>query len=202
MAYGSFYEITNPLSTIAKAHFVHWFVGNQLDSKIWTLTNFSGSGSGSMIDDIDDGYSITAGGGSGTTNLAFNDKRQFSNTGSVIIWTGRKSGGWAGFGMANVANSNFGTDSIRMESGTSGKIVFVTGSSSQGSSISTSLDFDLMESWQTYKCEQKAASADGYINGTLEATTTANLSRAKMQPMAYAYGGETTYVKYCEAYNT
>jgi hypothetical protein len=53
------------------------------------------------------------------------------------------------------------------------------------------------------KMEQKIASADASVNGVLKATQTEKLSRAPMQPMAYAYGSShTTYVRFCEAYNT
>ena len=55
MTFGSVYEITNPLSTVAKQHFVEWFTGKELPARRWALTNNGGNNTGSSIHDGVDG---------------------------------------------------------------------------------------------------------------------------------------------------
>ena len=106
MTYGSVYEITNPLTTVAKQHFVEWFSGEDLDSKRWAYADYLSSnhtGSG-MVNDIDGGFKLvgdSSTAGSQNTLISFNDKKQYSNTGSVVIWIAKveltgssKQGGW------------------------------------------------------------------------------------------------------------
>ena len=68
-----------------KQHFIEWFSGKQLPS-YWTSTQFYGNGSDAMSDEIDGGYKITGGtvGGSQSQIIGFNDKCQFSHTGSEV----------------------------------------------------------------------------------------------------------------------
>ena len=58
-------------------------------------------------------------------------------------------------------------------------------------------------SWKTYKLEQLSARANCVIDGVLEATRTANMSRYKMQPFLVSkYDNSEIRARYCEAYNT
>ena len=93
MTFGSVYEITNPLSTVAKQHFVEWFTGKELPTtRRWALTDNGGNNTGSTTHDgVDGGYTLE-GTGSGSTQqylLSFNDKKLFSHTGSAIIWVAK-----------------------------------------------------------------------------------------------------------------
>ena len=213
MTYDSVYEITNPLTKVAGQRLIDGMGSGRWVAKIprWTLTYQTGSGAtiGSM-NGIDGGYGVqTSSGGSDRTNLTFNNKNFLSNTGSVVIWTGLKSeGSWGGFGMAAVKDDGFETDSLRLEAGTSGYIQFVSADNNQSGSVTqTDIPYSNMDNphgeMDTYKCEQMAASGNGYINGVLKATRTEKLSRAAMQPVAYSYGSsERTSVRWWEAYNT
>ena len=57
--FGSVYESTNPITTIAGQHMVEWFTGKSLNTDRWTYLNVTGGGSGAMANSIDGGYAIT-----------------------------------------------------------------------------------------------------------------------------------------------
>ena len=210
MTYGSVYEITNPLTKVAKQHFVDWFSGEDLDLKRWTYTDYLSSnhtGSG-MADETDGGFKLvgnSSGGSAQQALIAFNDKRPFSNTGSVVIWVAKmvasgtnKQGGW---GMCGVM-PNYWMDGLKINAPTgTGNYGFYTMNATEAQTQIANVSETT--SWKTYKLEQLNGSANCVIDGVLEATRTANMSRYKMQPfMVSKYDNSEIRARYCEAYNT
>ena len=85
MTFDSVYEMFNPLTSVRNQHFWDWFSGNSLDSKIWTYTDRYGNHTGSgMVDEADGGFKLQGDASNTQTLIAFNDKKEFSNTGLVL----------------------------------------------------------------------------------------------------------------------
>jgi len=222
MTYGSVYEITNPLTTVAKQHFVDWFSGNTLDP-LWTNTN-TNSGSTAMVNAIDGGIKLQT----GTTNASyvqmdFGNKRQFNRVGCNIVWVFK-----AGVPSNATANTGWNQLGIGSANGNSGSIFFVTAGVHSGSTahqfalrtmrsesfstVDTTMAND--DKWHTTKVNNASdgtatgGSATLWIDGILRATCSTNLqSSALMQPIAYlGYGNDgvnkTLDINYCEAWNT
>ena len=213
MTFDSVYEMFNSLTSVRKQHFWHWFSGKDLDTKRWAYTDYLSSnhtGSG-MVDEVDGGFKLvgnSSGGSSQNTLIAFNDKKEFSNTGSVVIWVAKmtatgtnKQGGW---GMCGTM-PNYWLNGLKINIPTNNtKIDFYTmNNSTENASGSTDLDSSLSAAdWHTYKLEQLSSSAKRYIDGVQKAVRTTYLSSTAMQPFVYQkYNGQAE-VKYCEAYNT
>tara|TARA_B100001750_G_scaffold85036_1_gene67173 strand:+ start:585 stop:1259 length:675 start_codon:yes stop_codon:yes gene_type:complete len=224
MTFGSVYEITNPLSTVAKQHFWDWFSGRTLNmgnDGRWALTNNGGNTTGSaMHDGVDGGYSLE-GTGSGSTQqslLAFDDVKEFSNTGSVIIWSAKltlpmpasldgsnditaSQGGWGMCGT--MPNYWLNGIKINVPTGASSVINFGTMNNSTEAFTATDLPVILSADYKTYKLEQKSSSAVCHIDGEIKATRTSGLSTTAMQPFLYQkYPDSDVHAVYCEAWNT
>ena len=215
--FDSVYESLNPLTTVAKQRFVHWFEGRTLNTGNdgrWQYTDYLSSnhtGSG-MVDEVDGGFKLvgnSSGGSSQNTLIAFDDKKPFSNTGSVVIWVAKmtatgtnKQGGW---GMCGTM-PNYWLNGMKINIATGGTAIdfYTMNNSTENNSGSTDLNSSLSPSdWQTYKLEQLSSSAKCYINGVEEAVRTTYLSSTAMQPFVYSkYDNSAVQVKYCEAYNT
>ena len=189
---------------------VEWFTGEDLDLKRWTYTDYLSSnhtGSG-MVDEADGGFKLvgnSSGGSSQQTLIAFNDKRPFSNTGSSVIWVAKmvasgtnKQGGW---GMCGVMPS-YWLDGLKINCPTgTGNYGFYTMNASEAQTEIANVSETI--AWKTYKLEQLSASANCVIDGVVEATRTANMSRYKMQPfLVTKYDNSEIRARYCEAYNT
>ena len=213
MTYRSDYEITNPLTTVAKQRVINNLgtgKHNGTDIMGWTTTNITGSGStvGSG-NGTDGGYLLrTSSGGTDLSTLNFNDICQYSHTGSVVIWVGmRAADKQAGWGMGS-NKSNFSQNMIRatVTSTANTYVMLYTGNaaSSEGGTNTNMPNTDVDPfKWKTFKCEQKNGSSELSIDGVLGAVRTSTQSQAAMQPMAYArLASATTYCRYMEAYNT
>ena len=213
----SYYELTTPLSTIKKQHMVEWFThhnnaGSLTQPDRWTYTQITGSAGNCVSNSY--GLSFwSGGGGADMATINFNDKRQYSHTGSAVIWIGQiqESNGQGGYGLGG-DKSNFSVNAIKTVTPTSGYLMLYTADGSTESGTNSSIPYTATHrintdtdgaNWNTYKLEQKSGSSDLTFNGILEVTKTTNQSTAKMQPMAYtrlAY--KTNNVRYCEAWNT
>ena len=206
----SVYEHLHPLTTVMKAHFVDYFSGDKLSLGYrWTHTDYLTSnhtGSG-MADEVDGGFKLVGNSSAPSQNalIAFNDKRPFSNTGSVVIWVAKmvasgtnKQGGW---GMCGVMPS-YWMDGLKINCPTgTGNFGFYTMDATE---VQTQLDnVSTTTSWHTYKLEQLNGSAKCHVDGVLRATRTDNMSRYKMQPFLVSkYNDSDIRARYCEAYNT
>ena len=217
MTFDSVYEMFNPLTSVRNQHFWDWFSGRTLNmgnDGRWTYTdrnssNHTGSG---MVDEIDGGFKLvgnSSGGSAQQALIGFDDVKEFSNTGSVIIWVAKmtatgtnKQGGW---GMCGTM-PNYWLNGLKINIATGGTAIdfYTMDNSTENATSSTNLNSSLSPSdWQTYKLEQLSSSAICSINGVEESTRTANLSTTAMQPFVYQkYDDSAVQVRYCEAYNT
>ena len=83
----SIYDQLNAHGTVAKQRFVDTFSGRQYDDDRWFYILFNGTGAVVMSDEVDGGFkmSSTATGATSECMIAFDDKRQYSHTGSTWI---------------------------------------------------------------------------------------------------------------------
>ena len=80
----SIYDQLNAYGTVAKQRVVETFSGDALDTDRWDQSNTNGTQA--MADSIDGGLLMsTTSSGSSISYIDFADKKQFSNTGSVMI---------------------------------------------------------------------------------------------------------------------
>jgi hypothetical protein len=189
-----------------KQHFVEWFSGSALDS-IWTETLVTGTPTFTMADAVDEGFAITTSAGvfdSGSIN--FNDKRPFSNTGSVIIViprcvesTNRKY--FCGLADGVSLGNNYAV--VLNETGLTNYAI-ITNDGSGSSTIESSIVTD--EVFRVCKIELDGTDAKLTIDGSLEVTKTTDLPTTKLQPIFRVENKVATVrnyrIKYLEAYNT
>ena len=209
MVFDSVYEMFNPLTSVRKQHFWDWFSGRTLNMGTdgrWAYTDRIGNHTGSgMVDEADGGFKLQGDTSTNQTLIAFNDKKEFSNTGSVVIWVAKmgatgtsKQGGW---GMCGVM-PNYWQNGMKLNVPQNSNYGFYT----MDASTESATDIDPIadtETWRVYKLEQLDGSAECTINGVLEATRTANMSTTAMQPFMYSkFADSPSYARYCEAYNT
>jgi len=199
------YESFNDLTTVNKQHMVEWFTGNALNTDRWNETTTFGSATFAMNDSVDGGFRIsTSGNGEGMIN--FNNKRNFSETGCVAIWTARdvQTTSYSGYyGLANGItgnNADMGQLAVIFNSSMNDVIGLRTGNTTKGNTYaSDSTDTD----WHVYKIEMKSSSAEWSIDGVAQTTRTSTLPTLALQPVAGIYGnGKSIDLRYCEAYNT
>ena len=191
-----------------KQHFVEWFSGKQLPS-YWTGAQVAGSGgSASMADAIDGGINVNSGSGSNNSYaIDFNNKRQYSATGSVMINVSKINvstnyrGG--GVGMSNVHATN-GNNYIYFQNTASNTYIKAVSRSTSSLFSDTSVTQDA--NYHSFKGECKSSSVEFTIDGGLQVTHTTNLPTLALQPFIYADDSSSVSADmrciYCEAYNT
>jgi len=218
MTFGSVYEITNPLSTVAEQRFVEWFSGTGVDSKRWSLEERTGNTTGSgMHDGLNGGY-LLVGSVAGTTQqalLTFDDTKQYHGSGtdgSTIIWVCRLVSPMPN--SANVATQGawgmMGTHpsywlngiKINVPTGDASYIGFYTMNHATEAGTNTDMPVGLAMSSRTYQLEQNNANANCYIDGQIKATRTSGMSIYDMQPfLNQKYPDSDVHATYCEAWN-
>ena len=192
-----------------KQHFIEWFSGKQIPS-YWTKTDIQGTNQFLMQDDSSQGgggFSIITGTtSSDQAEIDFNNKRQYSQTGSVFIMVARRNSNpalfRAGF-TGNITDSNTNRTVIENDSSQS-KFRLGCYDASTGGETATSQDVDGI--WRNHKLEFTSTSLTLKMNGTLEATRTTNLPSIAQQP--YFFGqtlsgaSSELSIRYMECYNT
>ena len=202
----SLYERLSALTQVAGQRVVENFSGSDLQTNRWTKTNRTGSGTFTMEDSVDGGYSITAGSG-GNSNINFNGKRQYDEDSSVLVTVGKLNGTsgitivWALNNTADGGLSNHISIGANTDDDASNFLVASNDGTPSSSSTSVALD----TSWHTFKIDNSVSDSKGYIDGVLEVTKTTNLPTDKVQPVFYvgdrATGGKKAFIRYLEAYN-
>tara|TARA_R110000803_G_scaffold178699_1_gene241119 strand:- start:649 stop:1233 length:585 start_codon:yes stop_codon:yes gene_type:complete len=191
-----------------KQHFVEWFSGKQIPS-YWTLTDdLSGSaGSVSMVDAVDGGVKVTAAAvaGSQATNISFNDKRQYSKDGSVMIFVAKRDSETGlfdcGFTSSKMIANNWSYVRNRQTN------TYYDLSSSDGSTSQVSSDVPTDASWHTHKIELNGANQLLSIDGSLKVTKSSDYPTLDQQPLIRVHNlgnasGVPVYCRYVECYNT
>ena len=207
MTYGSFYEITNPLTTVTGTRFVEWVGGQGQIPDRWKRHDVAGSGN-AWADQW--GLHIETGSGSSNnTQLDFgNDARHFNPVGAKTIGIIRKitaenvfiDGGFKdGYGDDNNQMSFCHIEEYSSLDG----IYLMTGASSS-SSTNTGVAED--EHFHQYEIELTASNNNMKLDGTLVATKTDNLPTTKTQPafkiLTRTSAAASGIIQYCEAWNT
>ena len=208
------YESFNDLTTVNKQHFVEWFCGNTLRTDTWGTTNVQGSGTFSMVNSVDGGFSVKAGtSNNDETELDFggsgSEVRPYSHTGSVCIFVTKAIDSGNGYWTNNVGFTNtvgLGNDYACMQNQDSDpyfSLISKDTSFNRGNS-SVSIDND----WHCFKLECTSTHLKLTIDGVLEVNKTANRPTAKLMPVfnvqtqaADDDGGEG-HIRYMECYNT
>ena len=208
MVFPSFYEMSNPLTTVRKQHFWEWFSGATLNSR-WDKTVVGSTGA--MDNAVDGGYLITTGSSNNDRiELDFNQKRQFSNTGSRFIAV-LKIGGTTSWNMLQVGlmDDNWGSEANvamwgRDTALSSSK--FLLSTEGTGSPTDTASTLDADTSYHTFDATLTASNFVGTIDGTITTTISTNLPDTKMQPhiarISKESASKTMNIRYFEAYNT
>ena len=202
----SLYEQLFALTTVMKQRVVDNFSGDALNER-WTTWDESGTGTFAMVDAADEGFSITTSSG-GRSGIGFNNKRQYSNSGSVCIIVVKSisaSSCRVFSGFRNTQSTNGIADWAAVDYNTGNtNFALIVGDASTGSSTEGSTAID--QSWHQFKVETGASNVTLTTEGTLEVTDTTNLPSARLQPICAsrddATGGKEARIRYLEAYNT
>jgi len=204
----SLYEAFNPLTTLAKTHFIEWFSGDALDS-IWTTRNLIGTSVFTMVDAIDDGFSITS---ETTTNevgaIDFNDighydprlfEMIFVMKGSHTTNT-RISGGLS---EDNVYSANFLLAGLRPVDTPTNYSLF-SQADATGSTADTGIAMDT--NFHVHKLIGTSANIQYEIDGVAGVTKTTDRPDGKSQPAFLCQTVGTAQrilnVRYMEIYST
>jgi len=198
-------------ATLPKTHFVEWFSGDEIDS-IWNLNNENGTGSGVMVNEINEGFQVQSGGNNNnSTSFNFNNIRHYSETGCVCIaiakrhLSGVDSEYFIGFMNNSVTFYSVGADQAVLDSQNSASFMRLT--TSNGSSTRTNTTIVPDNIFHLLKVECLASNIEGSIDGTLEATNGGStVPNLRLQPVitarARSANAAQTRIRYYEAYNT
>ncbi len=200
-------EALDPLTVVAKTHSVEWFSGDGLDS-IWS-TIIDGSGSITMNDNIDGGLSILTGTASNNdAAIYYNNIRHYDPAGSVLIGIATNVTSTTNinheFFLTNtvLAYCNF----IKMQANAPTQCFYVvsTDNACGNTTVVSSIAIDQAE--HLYKLQLTSSSGLMWIDGVLEATSTATLPISKLQPSIKARtrtaAAREWRCRYLECYNT
>ena len=197
-----------------KQHFIEWFSGKQLPS-YWTTT--TGGASIIMNDDVDGGLKLytTSTGTNSNFTMNFNNKRQYSHTGSVCQFTIN-----ADVQQASTTNwflqvglgHTVGNTGHWLSAKSAQSYLRLQTSQSESATYSTDTSIANTPAWISAKIENKSGSCELSLNGVLEATKDSGLQTSTgMQPNMYGNRGTSgsagsnplvCLLGYMEAYNT
>ena len=206
------------LSGVTRQRFVETFSGDALDTDRWTYNLFNGTGAGAMSDEVDGGFkmSSTATGATSECMIAFDDKRQYSHTGSTWIAVVKSTNTIALNHSASLAGLKADDDNtfnggnlvgFKKETNNNDFISYhSTNVGGQHGSATTGVGQD--QNYHTWKGELSSSDYKLTEAGILRTSETTNLPVSKLQPFVYHYGYQpsagsgNTHCAYMEAYNT
>ncbi len=211
MVFSSFYEMSNPLTTVRKQHFWDWFSGDSLNSR-WSWKAGAGGVviSEGMNDSVDGGYQLLMTNGHiGTYD--FNNIRQYNYDGAIIIGVCKRnhSDGIFGIGFkgdkasaGNYIDSRTTRLLIRNSTNT---IQGMTADALGATYHDTGVTSD--SNWHTLKIELTSGATHFSVDGVLRDSSTGseNETDEKVQPTFTAWASGSAQggnIHYLEAYNT
>jgi len=204
--FASLYEAFNPLTTIAKTHFIEWFSGDDLDT-IWTKVDGAGTGVFSMQDTIDEGFEIQTGALiNNHSYINFNSIRHYAHDASILISISRITNLTSSVEQSGFQDTNsFGHFAIMQnDSAATPNFELNTKDGTTGSVQQGSVARDT--SFHVKKLENTSTSNIMTIDGILDVTKTNNRPGVRLQPIVRAFTRTTAAkevrVRYLEAYNT
>ena len=208
MAYASFYEITNPLTTVARSHFVDWFVNNSSDvPRNFHKHDVAGSNSIAQDNEIDGGLKLITGtGASNNIQIDFNNNRPFAHNHAKTIGVIQKESTENCF-MDGGFKDGYGDDNnqlsfchITNHTGGNAGIYLQTTSTM----VSTGVADD--SEWHSYEIELKPSNNSMKLDGVFSAVSTTNLPTTHMSPafklLTRVGSAAEGRVRYCEVFNT
>ncbi len=203
----SLYEHLFAITTIMKQRVVERFSGDTIDER-WDLHNLSGTGSGAMVDAINEGFQVLSDTVSGrATAFGFNNIRQYDPVNCIVIFVARRvstinSVADIGFTNDEPDGSSTHKAEVRLDQNNS-VYALLTGDgtqTSQNGTVSTDTVF------HSFKLELGSADIKMTIDGILDVTKTTNRPTLKLQPWFRASnrvtGAAELHIRYLEAYNT
>lgn len=203
--FASLYEAFNPLTTVAKQHFVEWFSGDDLDT-IWTTVE-TGAGSGAMDDAIDGGYKLTTGAVlNNNRNITFNTIKHYSETASIIILVTKLTNlsnalQQDGF-LETTAFNHYVLSNNDSAATPNYELISKDGTtpSAQQGSIARDTNFHVK------KITLTSTNLLLTIDGILDVTKTTNRPATRLQPIFRVFtrgaAARTGHIRYLEAFNT
>ena len=205
----SIYDQLNAYGTVAKQRFVENFSGWQLDTDRWDQSNTNGTQV--MADSIDGGLLMsTTSSGSSISYIDFADKKQFSNTGSVMIAVmkhGSTTGGesYTGLQSGTTQGNGQGAWSYVNDSWKGAVFNFYTVGASGDTWVQTGC-VTSDTNWHTHKIELTSSAGSLQIDGNTTVTSTTNLPAVSLQPSVGINNtsavNRTLNIRYMECYNT
>ena len=201
--------ITNIVTGIAKQRFVENFSGSVLDTDRWDQSNTNGTQV--MADSIDGGLLMsTTSSGSSISYIDFADKKQFSNTGSVMIAVmkhGSTTGGesYTGLQSGTTQGNGQGAWSYVNDSWKGAVFNFYTVGASGDTWVQTGC-VTSDTNWHIHKIELTSSAGSLQIDGNTTVTSTTNLPAVSLQPSVGINNtsavNRTLNIRYMECYNT
>ena len=175
----------------------------------WTTNDITGTGTYTIVDSVDGGFSITTANSSTAKNtITFNDKRQFNYDSSVFTAVVKNHTTTVNCGQATgLCNGQDVTVSHATIGGNPNVDTYMNLSTRDGATSRVQGTVTLDSSWHTVKGELGSSNVKSYIDGTLDVTKTSNPPNAILQPImrmnsTSGDGGKVGSIKYFEAYNT
>jgi hypothetical protein len=204
----SLYEQLFALTTVMKQRVVDNFSGDSLNER-WTQWNETGTGTFAMSDEVDGGFSIITDATSGRSGIGFNNIRQYSNSGLVVIAVIKRvsaSNARTAVGAKNTQDFGAQIQGIQIQNH-SGSTYYIIQSGDASTGSSTNMTTSVDTSWHNLKQELGGSDLKAYLDGTLEATHTTNLPTTKMQPLFASRSDASSNavesrIRYMECYNT
>jgi len=191
-----------------KQHFIEWFSGKSLPS-YWT-TAHSGTATTEMSDSVDGGLLISTGSTNNSRGfIGFNQKRQYSPTGSVMISVlkhGSVTGGESYTGLQDGSNSGSGKGAWSYVNDSWKGAYFNLYTVGASSSTWVDSGYTSDTNWHTHKIELTSSQASLEIDGSTTTTSTTNLPAVALQPSVgintTSSANRTLNIRYMEVYNT
>ena len=174
----------------------------------WTTSDITHTGTYSMVDEADEGFSILSSTNGARSALGFNNIRQFSPTASVAIFnlkrmTDASHDSYAGFKYDDT-NSTFYDTAVVSQASYATNIGLYTGDASTATNLESTTPRDT--AWHGYKIENGSANIKLTIDGVVDVTKTTNRPSKQMQPFVLnstnTSATRETRINYFEAYNT
>ena len=191
-----------------KQHFIEWFSGKQLPS-YWT-TAHSGTATTEMSDSVDGGLLISTGATNGSRGfIGFNQKWQFSPTGSVIVAVmkhGSVTGGESYTGLQDGTNSGSGKGAWSYVNDAWKGAFFNLYTVGASGATWTDSGVTSDTNWHTHKIELTSSQVSLKIDDVLSSTSDTNLPAVALQPSVgintTSSANRTLNIRYMEVYNT
>ena len=216
MTFPSFYEMTNPLTTVKKQYFLEYFTGNMLSPRRWKQT-VSG-GSIGMANLLNGGVKLSTTGSNQKATLSSGGDgnpaaRQFNYQDCTFIASFKFDSTQAStlqvVGLSNGTTASPRTHSYNTASISdvvNSGIYYVDHGDGSGAVISTSTSTATDTNWHTVKISLNSSShIDATVDGgAIGSTITSDVPAHRMAPILHLDSGVTKnmYVNYMEVYNT